>query len=80
MRSTSKSERRKQKEQREKKRGILSLARACALSQKTLKKQSNEIKLGTWTVYRINSWNNVAAGLSGCNAQTPCFGDYPQVS
>ena len=36
--------------------------------------------LGTWTVYRINTWNNVAAGLSNCNAQTPCFGDYPQVS
>jgi len=35
--------------------------------------------LGAWTVYRINTWNNANVGLSQCNAQTPCFGDYPQV-
>jgi hypothetical protein len=31
-------------------------------------------------MYSINTWNNVAAGLSNCNTATPCFGDYPQVS
>ena len=36
---------------------------------------------GTWTTYRVASWDGSAIpGLTGCNTATPCLPDYPSLA